>query len=78
MLKVGKRIFVLLFVVVFSGCSSKSFVFGENKGFCEDCGFQYKGVCANPMDIYYNSDLIMEKKSVCAKKEESKRNGVRE
>ena len=58
MLKVGKRIFVLLFVVVFSGCSSKSFVFGENKGFCEDCGFQYKGVCA--------------------KKEESKRNGVRE
>jgi len=71
------RIIITLMLVVFSGCSSKSFIFGENKGFCEDCHYQYKGVCANPMDIYNNSDIVMEKQTKCPKKT-TKRVGVRD
>lgn len=69
-------IFAVLLVLFFSGCSTNSFIFGQEKAFCEDCEYQYKGVCANPIDIYYNSDLIMSKKEKCTKKT-SKRKGVR-
>lgn len=67
---------VLSFGLLFSGCSSKSYIFGEEEGFCQDCGYQFKGVCANPMDIYYNSDAIVNKRAKCDKKE-SNRAGVR-
>jgi len=75
----GKTLVIIFLLVVgfaLSGCSSKSFIFGHEDGFCSECGFKYKGVCANPMDIYYNSDLIMEKPAKC-KKCKSKRSGVR-
>lgn len=69
-------VFLALMVFAMSGCATKSFIFGEEKGFCQDCGFQYKGVCANPMDIYYNSDIVMNKPAKCAKKK-TKRIGIR-
>ena len=63
-------------MIFMEGCSSKSFIFGHENGFCAGCGFKYKGVCANPMDIYYNSDAIMNKKTKCLK-EKNKRKGLR-
>lgn len=75
---IGRNIMygIAVLVVLLSGCSSKSFIFGEEKGFCKDCQYEYKGVCANPMDIYYNSDIVMNKPTKCSKKV-SKRSGVR-
>lgn len=75
----GKKIILTVCIMsgfIMSGCSSKSFIFGENKGFCEDCHFQYRGVCASPMDIYKSSDVINSKKVKCTKKK-TKRVGVR-
>jgi len=64
-------------LMLLGGCSSKSYIFGEQEGFCQDCGYQYKGVCANPMDIYYNSDIIVDKPATCDKKK-TERVGARD
>lgn len=73
---IGKMIVFVAFVILLSGCSSKSYIFGEENGFCEECGYQYKGICANPMDIYNNAEIIADKPSTCAKTK-SKRKGDR-
>ena len=53
---------IILFTVtalfVFTGCSSKMFNIGENKGYCEEQGCDYSdaGVCGNPYDILLHKD----------------------
>lgn len=74
--KIKIIMFVLTSGLLLEGCSSKSFIFGNEEGFCSECGFRFKGVCANPMDIYYNSDLIMNKPAKC-QKNKNERVGVR-
>jgi hypothetical protein len=49
-------------VILLSGCGSKFFNIGENKGYCEENGCDYSdaGVCDNPYDILLNKEKAKE------------------
>lgn len=74
-MKIGKLSTALFFGALFmSGCSNV-LIFGHNDGFCDDCGFENKGVCANPADVFRNRELVLHKSATCDKSDKYHRDG---
>ena len=63
------------FIMAIQGCSNTWLVFGSNEGFCDDCGYENKGVCSNPADVYNNRELIENKPASCGKDDKWRRDG---